>query len=224
MTSAHARAAMLIQPITGLRWFASALIPIVAVLNITMSWALWDSYYLIESYLQDGPVTFGDLTAADDRNLALLWIYLGALVVTGVAFIVWLVRARANAERLCVARHTLSTGWVIGGWIVPIVNLWFPFQVVRDVWKASKPENRGVGDLSLLRGSPLVALWWGLWVVALVIDRFGFLGEPENAEDFQQLAIWQTFVSVLQLAAAVVILRVMAQISGWQEQARRALA
>ncbi|MFC7618010.1 DUF4328 domain-containing protein [Actinokineospora soli] len=139
----------------------------------------------------------------------------------GVAFIVWLVRARENAERLCHAEHSLGKGWAIGAWFVPVVNLWFPYKVVRDVWKASKP---GAGELRTLRGvpgSPVVALWWGLWVLAIVVDRLGFIGEPETVDDFHTLCVVLTAVAVLKVAAAVVVVRVMAEISGWQERARK---
>lgn len=41
-----------------------------------------------------------------------------------------------------------ARGWTFWGWIVPIVNLWFPFQLMGDIphWRAGPPaERRGGG-------------------------------------------------------------------------------
>ncbi|GAB2714268.1 hypothetical protein GCM10027089_42770 [Nocardia thraciensis] len=92
------------------------------------------------------------------------WITNGGQLIqlaAGIVFITWLWRARSNAETLCRARHRLPIGWVIGGWICPVVNLWFPHMIVADVLRASDP--RTPADESTLRGrpaGPLVTVWW----------------------------------------------------------------
>jgi hypothetical protein len=44
---------------------------------------------------------------------------------------------RANVELICHARHRRVRGWAIGSSVCPVVNLWFPFMVVDDVYRAS---------------------------------------------------------------------------------------
>ncbi len=46
-----------------------------------------------------------------------------------ILFVVWLRRARINAERHDYRQRRVR-GWVFWGWIVPIVNIWFPFQIM----------------------------------------------------------------------------------------------
>ena len=53
-------------------------------------------------------------------------------------FVVCFYRARINAERYGY-RQRRARGWAIWGWIVPIVNLWFPFQIMGDIWRAGLP-------------------------------------------------------------------------------------
>ncbi len=62
-----------------------------------------------------------------------------ALVVTSV----WLFRARQNVVSLRPeATQTRSPAWVVLGWLIPVVSLWFPFQVVRDVRRdATAPRH-----------------------------------------------------------------------------------
>lgn len=68
---------------------------------------------------------------------------LGTTAVTAVLFCVWLFQARRNAERIADRAHRWSRPWVIFGWVVPIVSLWVPKQIVDDVWSASA----GGGDV-----------------------------------------------------------------------------
>jgi hypothetical protein len=79
--------------------------------------------------------------------------------VFGILFLVWFRRARINAEGRGW-RKRRATGWTIGGWICPVVNLWFPFQIMGDIWRAGlAPEARQ-------RTAWLPALWWTAWLLS----------------------------------------------------------
>jgi Domain of unknown function (DUF4328) len=57
-----------------------------------------------------------------------VWVAL-LLLVAIVNFVLvglWLGRARRNADRIAPDQQSLSSVWVWLGWIVPIVNFWFP--------------------------------------------------------------------------------------------------
>ena len=108
----------------------------------------------------------GATTFSPDYDVA----YRGATVVTAVvallAYVVtclWLRRARINAEALAPAHpHERHRGWVWGAWVVPIVFLWFPFQVVRDIATATVEGEHGD------RPSPkAIGWWWGAWLTYL---------------------------------------------------------
>jgi hypothetical protein len=110
----------------------------------------------------------GDVSALNDADLlnrgaSLLNLLL--FLVAGVLVIVWLWRARANAQFFCDAPHRHRRGWVIGGWMVPIVSLWFPVQVVDDVVRASSPyvwpRN---GSLQAAPQAAVVQRWWGTYL------------------------------------------------------------
>jgi len=82
-----------------------------------------------------------------------------AMAAAWVTGAMWLHRARRNAEVLAPDhRHARRAGWAWGGWLAPVVLLWFPYQVVRDVDAAV--SRRSAKDL--------VACWWGVWLATLV--------------------------------------------------------
>lgn len=91
-----------------------------------------------------------------------------ALVLTAthlavlVILIVWIYQAH-HSDRMDPVRLEHKSGWAIGGWFVPFLNLVRPYQMVEDVRRGSRsafgmPSN--------------VALWWWLSVVgAAITDR-----------------------------------------------------
>lgn len=147
--------------------------------------------------------TVADVSGAAALDDVLLWVNAAALVAAAVAFIVWLWRVRANAE-LLVGPHgqRLTREWVIGAWICPVVNLWFPYRVVVDVWRASSPDRT-------YRDDGLVLWWWAAFVVSWLFTRFiTLVGVVDTAPLIASCA--------LDLASGVLALLVVRRISDWQ--------
>src|SRR6266446_5906774 len=80
------------------------------------------------------------------------------IFVIGIVFVVWFRRARINAERSSW-RQRRASGWAFWGWIVPVVSLWFPFQIMGDIWRAGLPVAQR------RRTAWLTALWWTTWLL-----------------------------------------------------------
>jgi hypothetical protein len=74
-----------------------------------------------------------------------------------VMFVVWFYRARVNAEGHGWLQRQ-SRIWTITAWFVPLVNFWFPFQIMTDIWRAGLPtearSNRAI----------LPGIWWTCWL------------------------------------------------------------
>lgn len=91
------------------------------------------------------------------------------LIAGGTVFLVWLWRARRNAEALSAVRHRRSIGWVIGAWFCPVVNFWFPYMIVADVVRASAPRPSD-GKLHGRPGRAVVTAWWLSLLVCSVLS------------------------------------------------------
>lgn len=57
-----------------------------------------------------------------------------------VLFSIRIYRANLNARALGAQGMRFSPGWTVGWFFVPVMNLFRPFQAVREVWKASDPN------------------------------------------------------------------------------------
>jgi hypothetical protein len=87
-------------------------------------------------------------------------------VATAVVFIVWTWRGTKNNELLARVRPRYTSGWSIGGWFIPIANLWIPVRVVLDLWQGSDPAVSGNADWRRLPRPGLVHWWWGLFLMS----------------------------------------------------------
>ena len=94
------------------------------------------------------------------------------LVATGITFLMWFHRVRANLPALGVTDARWSPGWAVGWWFVPVMSLFRPYQVAAEVWQASDPaatqadwRQRPVGSLPAGAGgvanvTPAVRISW----------------------------------------------------------------
>lgn len=211
---------------------ASVLVAIVAVISVLSTWTTWNTLAVVKDVFSrlfefTEEQAIGRLEAAENLGLIAGWAYLAIHLAGAVVFIFWLWRARHNAEILSDGLHTRGRGWVIGGWFTPFVAWWFPYQVVRDVWRATDPATRMVdGELRLARGGRLVGWWWAMWVIATVAATVSFRhfrNEP-NVESVDEIirwvrlgAVYDTVSVVAEVVCAVLIVLIIRRISTWQE-------
>ncbi|MEU9366088.1 DUF4328 domain-containing protein [Streptomyces avermitilis] len=149
-----------------------------------------------------------------------------ALIATMVVFLVWFYRVRVNAEVFAPDRQSKSRGWAIGGWFVPVANLWFPRRVALDIWDASGPDALWDGDLAVAP-SPSharVNAWWTVWIVSLLADRLASTAyrSAETAPEIHEAAGQMLFSDAADMvAAALAILFVLRLTRMQDEKARR---
>jgi uncharacterized protein DUF2510/uncharacterized protein DUF4328 len=86
-------------------------------------------------------------------------------VIVQVLLIMWLYRAATFAQRAHVPSRREPI-WAIVGFLVPVVSLWFPYQVAVGVFPPGDPARR------------TVAWWWGctlgqgIAVIPIIITAF----------------------------------------------------
>jgi hypothetical protein len=141
-----------------------------------------------------------------DRTEALLRTGAGLLAVLGlaaaaIAVVLWLRRARANAEALSPAPHRLGPGWAVAGWIVPVASYFVPFMVVSDVVRASAPAGRA---------PTVLRVWWASWIGACLVQLLA---------QFAPVVSWANLVLVPLYTAAAAAFTVLArQLARWQDE------
>jgi hypothetical protein len=109
--------------------------------------------------------------------------FFAILVATVVVFIQWTWCSAKNNELLGRIQPRYSSGWSIGGWFIPMGNLWIPMQVMQDLWQGSDPDASNHQDRRGLSRSSLVFWWWGFYLtsVQLTLVVVGVVAIPPAA-------------------------------------------
>jgi hypothetical protein len=160
-----------------------------AVAAVIQTVVLWTSYDDVKRFVY-GLVSNDEINRGVERIAGLgpflnlvSYLFLG----TGIAFVIWVWQARENTEVLTPIHqqspiyggdyssyrpgnglHRHTQGWAVGAWVCPIVQFWYPLQIVQDVIEASEPPRepgaaRSGGVRALLFG------WWGAWTTFWVV-------------------------------------------------------
>ena len=167
-------------------------------------------------------VVQADVEASDARVQLVGILTLLVFVATVVAFLIWIHRAYRNLETFGVAGLEYSPGWAIGGFFVPILNLIRPFQVVREIWKASNPDPDYQNAMSWQYSgtSPLVGAWWGTWIASGVLGRlvFSVSSNAKTADALLSATHLSVVGDILNLVPAVLVIMLIVSIDKKQEQ------
>ncbi len=153
------------------------------------------------------PETVNMITGAG--GIALLVTTLGSIIFVAR----WIMRVNANAHSMSDSM-TITPGWNVGWFFVPVALLWKPFQGLRETWQASvSPHNpTSVAVPAIMRW------WWGLWLVSNALGnastRLSF-GKTDAAT-----LIASSWVDIATLAIdiplAVVLIRMIGQFDDLQ--------
>ncbi len=71
--------------------------------------------------------------ASDWRVRVLTGIEFIIVVSAFIALVLWFYRAYQNAHRLPRAKPEYSESMAAWGWIIPVINLWYPYKIMLAV-------------------------------------------------------------------------------------------
>jgi hypothetical protein len=191
------------------------------VTHLLSTWSDWNTYSVVHRYLGGMPnVDDADLNRADAIAKVTAIPNVIVSVAAAVLFVLWLWRARVNSEVFSQADHRRSHGWVLASWFVPGPNLWYPKQIVDDVWIASDPKTPVYADdLRRFRTPPLTSVWWVAWIGALAFDvvvRRFLMWMEATVGSLRGIALAGTASLVLTAVSAVAATMVIRKITHMQ--------
>ena len=138
------------------------------------------------------------LSSADTFTTVTGVAYLITFLVAGGTILRWIHLTIRNAHALDPSM-TITPGWAVGWFFVPIAGLWKPFDGMRQAWQAS--ANPQAPD-----SVPIPAVlrwWWGAWVVTSIIGNIIF--SLTNKADTVDALIVANAVTVATLPVDIVL-------------------
>lgn len=175
------------------------------VLLVSLALSVWHL-----TLLRDDGSNFAAVTASSDRIALAALILIIVYLIGAVIFLFWFHRAYANLDPLH-ARRRHGKGWSIGGWFVPILNLFRPKQIANDIW-------RGSGEAEDRRIPLFVHLWWVFWLIGTFGENaYGNMTEDTVGEErFATIVLAVT--EVAEILAGVLAILLVSRITRRQEE------
>jgi len=84
------------------------------------------------------------------------------LLATFITFGMWIHRSHRNLRALGAEELRFTPASAVGYFFVPLLNLWKPYQAMKELWQASASPGHWEG----MPCGPLLGTWWTLWLGA----------------------------------------------------------
>ncbi|WP_197994953.1 DUF4328 domain-containing protein [Gimesia panareensis] len=147
---------------SGFSRFLIFLIVLSAVLNGVAFGSSVMMHEMILAAQKGAEVTAVEAGIHNERQIVIGGAQLGAAIFVGVVFLVWVYRMSRNAHSIENAKLQYSPGWAVGWYFIPIVNLWKPYQAMREIYEVfiNRPND-----------GKILPLWWFAWILASIMAR-----------------------------------------------------
>lgn len=133
-----------------------------------------------------------------------------------VVFVVWFYLMRRDLGVLAPDAFRNGRGWAIGGWLIPLANLWMPYRVAVDMWGAAAPLPQE-GESRRTSLWP-VNLWWGLFVGGTLLGRYASSGyaDSDGITEVREAVAQYIAADLLNAGAAVAAAYVAVRLTAMQ--------
>lgn len=191
---------------------AAILVGAVMVIEIAMIISSYLQINLLQKVINGIDVSDSELNWNDTREGVIALIYLVVYIISTVTFIMWFRRAYFNLH--LKAKNLLFTeGWAAGSWFVPIINLYRPYQIMKELYeKTDQILSEQLGNYEEKKGTTIIGVWWFVWIAANVVSNIStrLTLRAETAEELltsTQLGLFSSIISIpLAIVAIIVIL------------------
>jgi general stress protein CsbA len=160
--------------------------------------------YLLVARVIRGAATAREIAVNDMRQANIIAFQLGLLLAAAAAFLRWFHHAYANLPALGRTRRR-ATGWAVGAWFVPLLNLVRPKQMADEIWEAATGAS-----------VPLyVHLWWATFLAGRLIGNAAssVLLDDATATMLQTAAGWLVVSDALSVVAGILLIRYIRRVT-----------
>jgi hypothetical protein len=179
-------------------------------LQILFAFSHYLQYELLGN-LEKGIVEYDDAQSNDTRQQFIAIIIIAMSIVSAVTFIQWFRRAYFNLHTVSDGLK-YSEGWAAGAWFVPILNLFRPYQIMRELFDvSSRVISEKMGGFHPKPYLNAVNFWWALWIISNVIANLTFRLMPNSGsiEDLKTETVVSIFTSLLEVPLALITVKVI---------------
>jgi hypothetical protein len=189
---------------------AITLIWIVMSLDIIAFISNYFQFDLLQTVANGGTVTSGEAVFNDIRQQIIGVVYSITYLVSGIVFIQWFRRAYFNLHLR--SSHLLYTdGWAAGSWFVPFLNLFRPFQIMKELYVETARIFSKKGLSEEVSSTKFLGWWWALWLINNTVAQYEFRTslKAEIAADLSNVTIAGMIGNLISIPLAIITVKVV---------------
>ena len=161
---------------------------------VFMIWVIliMDVVMLISDLMQYALLCSGNITRqtaeSNDARVQLLGIIHAVLyVISGITFIRWFWRSYENVKLFC-GETRFGTGWACGAWFTPLISLWRPYQIMKDILQKTNKFSGKNGKDSTLEMA-VIRGWWFLWILSSILGQILLRNTDTSLSSLQAMSV-----------------------------------
>ena len=168
-------------------------------------------YDLLQTVANGGQISSETATDNDLRQKIIAMIYLAVFIISGITFIQWFRRAYYNLH-LKAERLSFTEGWAAGCWFVPILSLYRPNQIMKELYQETQrllsQKNKNYAQ-NLTTHS--IGWWWALWIISSFMGQFLFRysSKAETIDELITSTIASIIASIIGIPLAIITVKVI---------------
>lgn len=194
---------------------AILLIWIALAMNCISLISSYFQYDLLQTAANGGQISAEAVTSNDNREQAIGIIQIIVFIISAITFIQWFRRAYFNLH-LRVNHLSHSEGWAAGCWFMPFINLYRPYQIMKELFQATHffLKRNEVHTAEHLAISSL-GLWWTFWIIDCFVGRFVFKYSltAETIDELTTTTIAQIISNGIGIVLAVITINIITDYS-----------
>jgi hypothetical protein len=171
-----------------------------------------NAYFLALDIEAGNPVHVNDLYRYfEGSDLVGLGLRISSWLVSFIAFMYFFSRTVKAAQGAGAEGMMSKPSTAIWGSFLPFVNLYIPYRVMQESWKATDYESDANSWVSA-KGSTTIALWWAFWVGSRLYSYFS--GKSTESLTHQEAAFGNLIQNALDLGLALSALFMVQAVAG----------
>ena len=135
---------------------------LLSVLGLYLTFVSVTSLFFISIYLENRPLLSLLLDYADNIDRLSSLSYITSVLLS----LFWIYKAHKNIEQKGIKNLDFSNKACVYWWFVPILSLWKPYYIVKEIFLASKFANDWKDKSAIF-----LIIWWWLFLISILLSK-----------------------------------------------------
>jgi len=195
------------------RWAKGLLYAGIALSAIGMASSMME-YQLLSAMMSGAFESEAELTdaatASDLRQQIIGIVQVVLFLVTSIVVLMWIYRANNNAHALGADSMRFTPGWAVGWYVIPIFNLWKPYQAMTEIWKVSADPRHWQDQPR----PSLLPWWWFLWITSNVLGQVILRVSPaaKELDELMNVSLFSIADDAIDIPLNLVLIAIIGRI------------